>query len=85
VQINPRYAKGYYNLGVALVTEGKIREAIPNFCEAVRLNPSFGEARVSLILAYFTVGDRASGLKEYEILKSLAPDVAKTLSYLISK
>jgi tetratricopeptide (TPR) repeat protein len=85
VQINPRYAKGYYNLGVALVMEGKIREAIPNFFEAVRLNPAFGEARVSLILAYFTVGDRVSGLKEYETLKSLAPDVAKTLSHQISK
>jgi tetratricopeptide (TPR) repeat protein len=85
VQINPRYAKGYYNLGAALVMEGKIQEAIPNFYEAVRLKPDFGEARVSLILAYFTVGDRASGLKEYEILKSLAPDVAKTLSHQIFK
>jgi hypothetical protein len=51
----------------------------------MRLNPAFGEARVSLILAYFMVGDRASGLKEYEILKSLAPDVAKTLSHQIFK
>jgi tetratricopeptide (TPR) repeat protein len=85
LQINPRNAGAYYNLGVALVTEGKVREAIPNFCEAVRLNPAFGEARVSLVLAYFMVGDRASGLKEYEILKSLAPDVAKTLSHQIFK
>jgi tetratricopeptide (TPR) repeat protein len=85
VQINPRYAAGYNNIGVALAREGKIREAIPNFCEAMRLNPAYGEARVNLISAYFMAGDRASGLKEYEILKSLAPDVAKTLSYEIFK
>jgi tetratricopeptide (TPR) repeat protein len=85
VQINPRYAAGYNNIGVALAREGKIREAIPNFCEAMRLNPAYGEARVNLISAYFMAGDRASGFKEYEILKSLAPDVAKTLSYEIFK
>jgi Flp pilus assembly protein TadD len=85
VQINPRYAAGYHNLGVALAREGKIREAIAHFCEALRLKPDFGEARVSLVYAYFMAGDRASGLKEYEILKSLAPDVAKALPLQIFK
>ena len=55
---------------------------IPNnqLRKAINLKPDFAEARFSLGLAYWMIGDRVSALEELRILKMNNPDLASTLS-----
>jgi tetratricopeptide (TPR) repeat protein len=49
IQIRPAYAKGHYNLAVALSRDGRFPEAIEHYQESVRLDPGFTSA-------YFNMG-----------------------------
>lgn len=52
VQLDPEYAKGRYNLGVALLHRGPEPEAVAELEAAVRLQPIYPDAWYSLGLAY---------------------------------
>lgn len=47
-QTNP---VAHYNLGYALHMQGRYNEAIPHFAEAVRIAPTYNEARNMLVVA----------------------------------
>lgn len=58
------------NLGVALMVEGRVREAETQFAEALRINPDFEEARVNLGVAYKQQGRLEEALEQYyEVLR----------------
>jgi len=85
LRIRPDYPMARYNLGNALFRQGKMQEAIAQYREAVRSKSNFSEAHFSLGLAYWRIGDRTSAMEEYEILKSINPDLANVLSQKILK
>jgi len=45
LQAKPDYAEAHNNLGVALAKQGRLKEAMSHFSEALRIKPSFREAR----------------------------------------
>jgi tetratricopeptide (TPR) repeat protein len=52
---------------------------------AIRINPDLAKAYFGLGAAYVLSNDRASALEQYEILKSLVPELAYKLFRLINK
>ena len=42
------YAEAHYNLGEALVTEGKNEEAVSHYKEAIRIRPDYAAAQKNL-------------------------------------
>jgi Flp pilus assembly protein TadD len=51
VTLAPHAPESHYNLGVALVKQGRLAEAIDSFSQAVRIRPSYPEAHYNLCLA----------------------------------
>ena len=51
VELSPDMADAHYNLGVALMSEGRVEEAIVHYRRAISLNPGDAEARHNLELA----------------------------------
>ncbi len=56
IEIEPSFAEGHYNLGVALTKQGKHEEALPRFEESVYLNPYF-------IKGYYLMGNALVALE----------------------
>jgi tetratricopeptide (TPR) repeat protein len=53
IEINPDYARGYYNIGSVYREQGKIEEAIASFQKALEINPKYGESHYMLAVLYF--------------------------------
>ena len=51
LQLNPDAAEGQNNLGAALVHNGKTKEGIVHFREALRIRPDYAEAHDNLKMA----------------------------------
>ncbi len=67
----------YYELG-------KYEDAIKSFKQAIRIDPDFAEAHYNLGGVYSCLNDRDSALEQYEISKSLDPELANKLFNFIS-
>jgi tetratricopeptide (TPR) repeat protein len=48
VSLAPAMPNAYYGLGCVLLKQNRMKEAIPYFSEALRLNPAFTKAREQL-------------------------------------
>ncbi|MBN1841902.1 MAG: tetratricopeptide repeat protein [Deltaproteobacteria bacterium] len=60
--INSNYAMAHNSLGAALMTRGRVKEAITHFSRAVQVNPDYDDARKNLRIALQQTdgsGDRA--------------------------
>ncbi len=79
LEIKPDSADVYYNLGIVSMQQGKTREGIENFRKAVQIKPDFPVAHSSLGLSYLSIGDLKSAQDEYEVLKTMNPDLANYL------
>jgi Flp pilus assembly protein TadD len=51
VRQRPDYAEAHNNLGIALGSQGRLRDAIGQFEQALRLKPEFPDARRNLEIA----------------------------------
>jgi Flp pilus assembly protein TadD len=51
LRINPHDAQSHNNLGVALAEQGRLKEAVAHFTEALRIDPNFQEAKRNLELS----------------------------------
>ena len=49
IKINPTYAEGHYNLGIALDNLNLLEDAVINYSKAIELKPNFVNAHESLI------------------------------------
>lgn len=88
IEINPTgasAASAYNNLGTFYGRLGRYQESIQAFEQAIKIKPDFADAHSGLGFSYLKSGDKASALKQYEILKSLDPQKANTLLNFISK
>jgi tetratricopeptide (TPR) repeat protein len=53
---SPQKARPHNNLGVALAEAGRFAEAIPEYREAIRLDPGFGDPHNNLGIALYSTG-----------------------------
>ena len=61
----PNNARGHYNLGVALATQGKLDEAIAHYSEALRIRPNSPRAHNNLGVALATQGRLDEAIAHY--------------------
>ena len=74
IKLKPDYAKVYSNLGIALVAEGKIEEAISHYKMAIKLNPD-ADAYNNLGNALFQKGEMKEAIDHYKEALKLKPDL----------
>ena len=58
---------------------GKYKEAFESYKQAIRINPDDAEAHFFLGVAYISLSDRDSALKQYAILNRLDTELANEL------
>jgi tetratricopeptide (TPR) repeat protein len=73
----PNNARGYYNLGYALTTQGKLDEAIAHYSEALRINPAYAEAHNNLGNALTTQGKLDEAIAHYSEALRINPNSAQ--------
>lgn len=66
--------QAYLESGDAYVADGKLREAIVEYRNAVQIDARFADARVKLAAAYARVGDARNALSEYVRAADLLPE-----------
>jgi Tfp pilus assembly protein PilF len=70
------------NLGVALASQGKIKEAAPHFLEALRLNPNNARAQNRLGEELLAQGKIAAATAKFQRASKLKPDWAEPYNNL---
>jgi Flp pilus assembly protein TadD len=83
VRLKPDWPEAYNNLGVALGSLGRFKEAVAAHAEAVRQKPDYAGALFNLAYAYKKSGDKKKALETYERLKAVNPGMADRLYPLI--
>src|SRR5262245_28429551 len=72
---NPETAKqAYFNAATSYVNQGKLKEGIIEYRNALRIDPNFGLARYRLGQAYARSGDAGNAYAEYIRAADLMPD-----------
>ena len=84
-RIYPDDAVAHYNLGNCYGESGMNKEAIESCKQAIEIDPDFADAHYNLGLSSFYLNDKATALKQYEILKSLDSELANKLSNYIRR
>ncbi len=77
--LEPDSALIHYNIGVTYHRMNNAREEIRAYITAIRANPRMAAAHYNLGLAFLSQGRRQLALGQYEILKTLKPDIADRL------
>ncbi|HVV71040.1 MAG TPA: tetratricopeptide repeat protein, partial [Verrucomicrobiae bacterium] len=77
LQINPRYAKAHYNLGVALERTGQTGKAIEEYQAALQIMPNMPGAHNNLGNALFAAGDANGAVGHYLLAIQYKPDFAE--------
>lgn len=73
IDVVPDNSIAHNNLGMALVAEGRLPDALPHFQKAVEYAPADTDARSNLGNALRTLGRPAEAVPEYEKALELAP------------
>lgn len=75
----------YNNRAAALMHLGRIDEAIRACRDALRIDPAYGVARVTLCEIHLSRGDRVAALREIEALRASDPDLAAQAAELLQE
>jgi tetratricopeptide (TPR) repeat protein len=70
----PDWAKWHFSRGSAYTRKGQDEQAVPEYEEAVRINPGFFEARFTLGWTLLEMGRDAEGIAQLEECLKLRPD-----------
>jgi tetratricopeptide (TPR) repeat protein len=76
LRLNPDFAEGYYNRGVAFSELGQTEEAIQDYSRAVELNPDFYNAHLNLGLSLEALGHSDQAIQSFDQAIALEPDNA---------
>lgn len=82
LKLNPEYFEAYYNKGLALDRLKRLREAIEQYKQAVRVASTNVDARKTLAQALQKEGDPLGAIEQYRILKGYDPNRAEVLASL---
>src|SRR6185503_1624612 len=85
IALDPGDVRAWGNLGSSLVHEGRVREAIAVYTQALKVRPDYGEAMINLAAVYQALGDyvRATDWAQRgAILKPGDPAAARILAEL---
>ena len=86
-QLKPTCADAYNNLGLALVRQGRLAEAIGNFTQAAKLRKDFTDARRNLALTrviYSEIAQAIEGLRQAVAVKFEQPQLDAKMDRLLS-
>ncbi len=75
-ELDPTYAEGHDNLGIALSNVGRIDEAIAHFHTAISLSPRNHESHNNLGIALARQGKLQDAIAEYRAALAIQPDYA---------
>lgn len=75
-RLDPGYAEGHDNLGIALSNVGRVDEAIEQFRLAIAQSPRNHESHNNLGIALARQGKFAEAMAEYDTAASIKPDYA---------
>ena len=78
LKLGPLAAPMHNNLGIALIVEGRMDEAIHHFSEAIRTDAGYEEAYVNLGHTHFRLGRFDEAISHYNDALRLNPRRAKT-------
>jgi len=70
----PNFASIHYNLGIALVAEGKNEEAISHYKMAIKINPDYAKPQNNLENALVAEGKNEEAISYYKTAIGLNPD-----------
>ena len=71
IALDPRLAKGFFELGILLSDQQRYKEAIQELRQAIRLEPAQAQAHYRLAQAYRRTGQNALAATELEIFERL--------------
>ena len=74
IQINPKYADGFNNLGVVLQNQGKLDEAIKAYKSALSLKPEYADAHNNMANALKNQSKLNEAIKAYKKAVNFRPD-----------
>ncbi len=70
------YAEGYYELGTALLQEGRTQEAVEQYQQALRIKPEYSQTYNNLGIALVQLGRVQEGIQRYQQALRLNPNHA---------
>jgi tetratricopeptide (TPR) repeat protein len=71
------YAEGHYEVGSALLQQGRVQEAIDQYEQALRIMPDYGEPHNNLGIALLRLGRIDEGIEHFEQALQINPDYAE--------
>ena len=74
IELNPNFAAGYFNLGVAQQDKGDIKLALESYKMALKLNPNYLEAYFNMGGVLHEIGNFEEALDNYKYILKLKPD-----------
>jgi len=75
IEADDTYERAFYNLGLALYSNGQMKLAGEAFARAVQLNPAYVDARYNLALVnHYHLGNTPQALRDLETVLSQKPD-----------
>jgi len=75
IRLNPDYAKGFYNRGIAHGNRRDLEKAIADLDEAIRLNPDFALAYYNRSKVHKITGDLNRAKADLKRAKELDPNI----------
>ncbi len=85
VRFKADFIEGYRELGNLYIGQGDYKAAVRAFRDILRLDSQQTQVHYHLGFAYAMLKDMDSARREYKYLKDVDPDLAQTLSLLLSK
>jgi len=74
----PSFSVVHNNLGIPLVAEGKIEEAISHYKMAIKIKPDLAKAHYNLGIALVAEGKKEEAISHYKMAIKIKPDYAET-------
>jgi tetratricopeptide (TPR) repeat protein len=74
VELNPRYSRAYYDMGLTMEEMNRIKDSIVAYKEAIKVSPDYLDAHYSLGLALLKNKENRRALKAFEKVVEIAPE-----------